>query len=336
MKSQNGEHYVALDRQNVEKAAVELAPISVDHRPLLGRLDRAPHRVHIVGIGDKDFDDAGFAVLVEERLRLGERHEDEGVVESRHADLENGRDSVGLHARRDAERGLSAVRRDDCHLVADPQAQVLRELGADRDAPPRIETVERALNYVAGDARQAGEILPANAPDQRAGRAVGGARERLALDQRQRQGDARNLAHPLRHRVVVGQRRLDPLQEHVAIEADHFVHQVVAEAVHHRHDDDQRRDAEHDAEERKTCDDRDRALGVAGAQIAKSDHPLEGREGPCRRRRLRNSRLERNRSQRESPVIASDPRIKSGGKQSRSTSSALRSPGLLRRSRSSQ
>ena len=47
---------------------------------------------------------------------------------------------------------------------------------------------------------------------------------------------------------VIGQRRLDALQEDMAVEADDLVHQVEAKAVHHRHDDDQRRDAEHDAE----------------------------------------------------------------------------------------
>ena len=154
------------------------------------------------------------------------------------------------------------------------------ELGADRHALAGVEAVERALDDVAGDSRQALQIAPANAAHQRAGRAVGGGRERLALDQRQRQRDAGNLADPLGHRVVIGERRLDPLQEHVAVEADHLVHEIVAKAVHHRHDDDQRRDAEHDAEEREAGDDRDRALGVARAQIAKGDHPLEGARTP--------------------------------------------------------
>src|ERR1700744_6359987 len=77
------------------------------------------------------------------------------------------------------------------------------------------------------------------------------ARKRLAFDQRQRQSDARNLTHPRSHRVVVGERRLDPLQEHVAIEAVHLVHEIVAKAIHHRHDDNQRRHAEDDAEERE-------------------------------------------------------------------------------------
>ena len=67
----------------------------------------SPHRVHVVGIGDIDLDDVGLAVVVEEGLRLGERHEDEGVVEGRHADLEDRGDRIGLHPRRDAERRLA-------------------------------------------------------------------------------------------------------------------------------------------------------------------------------------------------------------------------------------
>ena len=71
----------------------------------------------------------------------------------------------------------------------------------------------------------------------------------------------------------------------MAVEADHLLHQVVAEAVHHRHDDDQRRDAEHDAEEGEAGDHRDRLLRVAGAQIAERDHPFERRERARRTRR---------------------------------------------------
>ena len=150
------------------------------------------------------------------------------------------------------------------------------KLGADRHALAGVKPVERALNDVALDTRQALKIGAANAAHQRARRAIRGACERLALDQRQRQSDAGNLAHPRGHRIVIGERRLDPLQEHVAVEADHLVHEVVAEAVHHRHDDNERRDAEHNAKEREAGDDRDRALGVARAKIAKGDHPLEG------------------------------------------------------------
>ena len=48
--------------------------------------------------------------------------------------------------------------------------------------------------------------------------------KRLPLDQRQRERDAGNLADAIGHRVIVGQRRLDALQEHMAVEADHLLH----------------------------------------------------------------------------------------------------------------
>ena len=38
------------------------------------------------------------------------------------------------------------------------------------------------------------------------------------------------------------------LHEDMAVDADDLVQQFVAEAVHHRHDDDQRRDPEQDAQ----------------------------------------------------------------------------------------
>ena len=131
----------------------------------------------------------------------------------------------------------------------------------------------------------------ADAAHQRAGRAIRRAGEGLALDQRQRKRHARNLADAIRDRLVVGQRRLDPLQEHVAVKADHLLHEVMPEAVHHRHDDNERRDPEHDAEEGKPGDDRDRLLRVARAQVAERDHPFEGARtaaspAPARRRRL--------------------------------------------------
>ena len=51
--------------------------------------------------------------------------------------------------------------------------------------------------------------------------------------------------------------------------------QIGAEAVHHRHDDDQGGDAERDPEQRKDRDDRDEAFLPARPQIAERDHPLE-------------------------------------------------------------
>ena len=117
---------------------------------------------------------------------------------------------------------------------------MLGEPRADSHALPGVEAVERALGDVALDARQALEVGLAYAAHQRRAGIVGRSGERLALDQRQRQRDAGHLADAVGHRVVVGQRLVDALEEDVAVEADHLLHQVVMKTVHHRHDDDQR------------------------------------------------------------------------------------------------
>ena len=71
----------------------------------------------------------------------------------------------------------------------------------------------------------------------------------------------------------------------MAVEADQLVEQIVAKAVHHRHHDDQRGDAQHDAEERKAGDHRDRAMRAARPQVAQGDHPFERGERARRERR---------------------------------------------------
>ena len=78
--------------------------------------------------------------------------------------------------------------------------------------------------------------------------------------------------------LPVGQRRLQRLHQQMAVEAEDLVEQLLAEAVHHRHDDDQRRDAEHDAEEGEPGNDRDESFLAARAQIAQRQHPFEWRE----------------------------------------------------------
>ena len=57
-----------------------------------------------------------------------------------------------------------------------------------------------------------------------------------------------------------------------------LVKQFLAEAVHHRHDDDQRRDAEHDAEKREPGDDRNESFFAPRPQVAQRQHPLEWSE----------------------------------------------------------
>src|ERR1700674_753428 len=64
----------------------------------------------------------------------------------------------------------------------------------------------------------------------------------------------------------------------MAVEAENLVQQFLAEAVHDRHHDDQRGDAEHDAQKRETGDDGNEAFLATCPQIASRQQPLEWRE----------------------------------------------------------
>ena len=61
----------------------------------------------------------------------------------------------------------------------------------------------------------------------------------------------------------------------MTIEAEDAAEQVGAEAVHHRHDDDQGGDPEGDPEKGKDRDNRNEPLLPSRPQIAERDHPLE-------------------------------------------------------------
>ena len=78
--------------------------------------------------------------------------------------------------------------------------------------------------------------------------------------------------------LPVGQRRFQRLHQEMAVEAENLVQQFLAEAVHHGHHDDQRGDAEHDAEEGETGDDGDEAFLATCPQIASGQQPFEWRE----------------------------------------------------------
>ena len=88
------------------------------------------------------------------------------------------------------------------------------------------------------------------------------------------------VATRLRHRVVVVERPADLVDDDVAVEPEDLGEQLVAEAVHHRHDDDEGGDAQHDAGEREAGDDGDEAFLAARPQVAARDHPLVGGERP--------------------------------------------------------
>ena len=96
---------------------------------------------------------------------------------------------------------------------------------------------------------------PQPAHDGAAGDAVGGDHH-LVLDHRI--DEARRpavRATGIAHRVVVADAGRRRLNAEMAVEPEDAAQQFLAEAVHHRHDDDQGGDAEENAEEGKQGDD---------------------------------------------------------------------------------
>src|SRR5512132_3691418 len=66
------------------------------------------------------------------------------------------------------------------------------------------------------------------------------------------------------------------------VEPENAPHQFMAEAVHHRHDDDQGGDPQKNAQQRKQGDDGNEPLLPARPQITEGDHPFETAEHQTR------------------------------------------------------
>jgi len=190
---QNDEEDIFLDLQRVEKGLVALAPVGDDDRALDRLFDVEAEIVHLLRIGDEGLDDGRLVLLVEEELRLRERHIDEDIVELGHADREDRDDFVSLDPRRDAERRLRALGHEQADRVADADAERLGQPLADGDAARLIETGERAALDVRRDAGEPGQVLLAHAPHEHARLAELGRYSGRALDHRNCKLNARHL-----------------------------------------------------------------------------------------------------------------------------------------------
>ena len=217
-------------------------------------------------------------------------------------------DRVGLRCAARCRTAVRvALRRDQGDVVAERRRRAAAAMPrADRDRVVAVEVVERAARRccrrsAACAARSSGAMPRTSAPAARRWRR----RHHLALDQRRRaarrRAPARRRCGERRRYRSSGRRR--PIDVHVPVEAEDPAEQLGAEAVHHRHHDDQRRDAERDAEKREAGDDRDEAfLRGARADSGSASSPLEGgRTGAYRRSsRARSSGAERQRVERDS------------------------------------
>jgi len=252
----------------------------VDHEDrAAGRFGDEPAvTVDLVRLVDIHLDGGDVAGAVEIGLRLGQRHEHEGGVVFRHADFEHGCNLIGLDARSRAHRRDRAARSNQRHAVADAQRQLIGQSPSNRHPLPCVEAFERALPDVVGDGWQLREIGGAHAAHQHTGCIERRGGQRLALDDRRGQDDPGHPGNALGDRLPVGQRLFQRLDQQMSVQAQNLVEQFLAEAVHHRHHDDQRGDAQHDAEEGKRGIDRDESLLPPRPQISQRQHPFERSE----------------------------------------------------------
>src|SRR5882724_13287621 len=101
--------------------------------PTGGRADGRDDRIDVVRSRHHDFQTGDGIAQIEIKLRLVERHEDEGRVIFAHADVEGACDRIGLYPGRDAERRDVSPRRDQRDGSAGTGAKLGGETRADDD-----------------------------------------------------------------------------------------------------------------------------------------------------------------------------------------------------------
>jgi len=99
-----------------------------------------------------------------------------------------------------------------------------------------------------GDQPAGADVVGTDAADQGARGAGVARRHDLALDQGRRADHPGDLPHRPRGRVEISEMRALAIDREMAVEAEDAVNEIGAKPVHHRHDDDQGRHPERDAE----------------------------------------------------------------------------------------
>ena len=217
-----------------------------------------------------------------EFLRFGQRHENDGLVVFRHSQFEHRADHVRLGARTDSERRRCPARRNESDVIAQAKPECVREPDTDRNALLLVESFERPVTHVTSDQRQGFEPALGHAAHQRTEPLQWRRRQHLRLDQRHHVAHAGHLGDLGCNIVVVGEIVAGFGHDHMAIEAQNLREQILPEPVHHRHDDNERCHPQHDAQERKSGNDRDKSFLPPRAKVAPRNHPFERRKGRCR------------------------------------------------------
>ena len=198
-----------------------------------------------------------------------------------HADIKDAGNTVGSAFRKGSEGCRLAARRRQRNRIADPRTGLEGHALADQDAALVPEAGYGGIVERFPERPARGKVRPADTADDRADidRATG--HHGLPLDLRGDRDDAGNFGNLQRQRVEIGNAApLGGVDTDMAVQPEDATDEFGPEPVHHRHHDDQRRDAKRDAGKREPGDDRDESLGPARAHVAHGQKPLDGRKQP--------------------------------------------------------
>src|SRR5690606_12549673 len=254
------EHHVPLHRQGVDDRGMRLLP--VDDAPAASKnlIQLATNLPNALRILDEDLNGVGGLRITEKDLRLIERHVDGGEIEFIHADLEETGNGIGLHARHGADDGLRALGAEEGDVATGTQAQTLGKPAAGQKPSLPSEVRHAAGDDLANDLLSALQVFWRDALYLGAHGTLTSGHDHLRLYQGRSQPDALQPLQLLRDIPVIVNGVPVIIGGQVAIHPQDPAHQLDTKAVHHRHDDDERRDPDGDPEEGKDRYDRNEAF----------------------------------------------------------------------------
>ena len=178
-----------------------------------------------------------------------------------------------------AERPGSALRRHHGDTSSGPDPETGGQPVAEHHAGGIAERIQRPGPQIVRDNRERVQVFRPDSARKRARGVALADDHRLPFDCRMGAYHAFDRPH-LPGQLVEIVERAAVYRHHrdMAVQAQYTVEQLGAEAVHHRHHDDQRRDAERNTDQRDDRGQRDEPFLPPRAQIAERDGALERRK----------------------------------------------------------
>ena len=179
-------------------------------------------------------------------MRLSQRHVDKGTVKLRHANQEHGVYVVNLAPWCLSEGTGGPVWRQQRELVTHTNTKLVCKALTNGNTLSAVEVIERSSANILSDGIQALHVNFTYTTHQRARGSKSGRCQNLSIDHRNGLLHTLDLLKPLGQLVIIGKGLVHRLHKHVATDTKNFRDQFLAKAIHHRHHDDECRDAKQD------------------------------------------------------------------------------------------